>query len=280
MTRKDRKAGIASGCFCPPLRTHAWVNGVRVDTLSPSEALERLGTFLSCSASHVVNHLPAHPTVIARRDPVYRDLLNRADLNVADGMGVVWACRLQGFRRMQERVYGPDFLLEAFRWGEDRGIRHTFVGGTENTLDLLIQALRRRYPRVRVQGAYAPPFRDVNEESVQEDLSRLNVTADLLWVGLGTPKQQVWADIARNYSPAKAILTVGAAYDFIAGVKPQAPRWMQRHGLEWAFRLATEPRRLWRRALVDNAVFAWAVLMDRGFGPLPGPGRRPEHDRT
>jgi N-acetylglucosaminyldiphosphoundecaprenol N-acetyl-beta-D-mannosaminyltransferase len=264
-------------CSCPPLGLHAWVNGVRIDPLGPSEALDRLATFLSCGATHIVNHLPAHPTVLARRDSAYRDSLNRADMNVADGMGVVWACRHQGFAEMKERVYGPDFMLGVIAWGEHRGLSHAFMGGTEATVNLLVDELRRRYPKLIVTGAYAPPFRDVTAKSVAEDLSQLAAAADVLWVGLGTPKQQLWADFARSHATARAILTVGAAYDFIAGVKPQAPKWMQRNGLEWAFRLATEPRRLWRRALLDNAVFAWAVLRDHGFGSRPGSDRGSEH---
>jgi N-acetylglucosaminyldiphosphoundecaprenol N-acetyl-beta-D-mannosaminyltransferase len=266
VTTKDGKVSAASTCSCTRPGLFAWVNGVRIDPLSPIGALERLESFLACSNTHVVNHLPAHPTVLARRDPGFRDVLNRADLNVADGAGVVWACRRQGFEEMTERVYGPDFMLDVMAWGIERGLSHSFVGGTEETLNLLLEELRRRHPNLRVAGAHAPPYRDVTTEHVREDVSKLDAVGDVLWVGLGTPKQQVWADLARMHAPAKAILTVGAAYDFIAGAKPQAPKWMQRHGLEWAFRLATEPRRLWRRALVDNAVFVWAVLADDGAG--------------
>ncbi len=261
-TTQDIKAATDTRCSCPPLGAHAWVNGVRIDPLSPSEALDRLARFISCPACHIVNHLPAHPTVLARRDPDYREVLNRADMNVADGAGVVWACRRQGFGEIRERVYGPDFMLDVAAWGEQRGLSHAFVGGTEETLGLLVDALRSRYPKLRVAGAYAPPFREVTRQGVAEDVSRLGAAADVLWVGLGTPKQQLWADLAQTHSPARAMLTVGAAYDFIAGVKPQAPKWMQRNGLEWAFRLTTEPRRLWRRALVDNAVFVWFVGRD------------------
>jgi N-acetylglucosaminyldiphosphoundecaprenol N-acetyl-beta-D-mannosaminyltransferase len=263
---KTRDAGVATACSCARSGPFAWVNGVRIDPLSPSEARERLAAFLACSATHVVNHLPAHPTVLARRGAGFRDVLNRADLNVADGAGVVWACRRQGFEQMTERVYGPDFMLDVMAWGIERELTHTFVGGTEETLRLLLAELRRRHPGLRVAGAHAPPYREVTPDNVQEDVARLEAVGDLLWVGLGTPKQQVWADLARRHAPARAILTVGAAYDFIAGAKPQAPRWMQRNGLEWAFRLATEPRRLWRRAILDNAVFVWAVLSDDGAG--------------
>lgn len=263
MITKDSKLSAATGCSCNAQDSVAWVNGVRIDPLTPGTTLERVAVFLSCPATHVVNHLPAHPTVLARRDPVFLDVLNRADLNVADGAGVVWACRREGFAEMRQRVYGPDFMLALMEWGVDRGLTHTFVGGVGKTLSRLLNELRRRYPGLRVAGAYAPPIRGVTADHVREDLARLDDIGDVLWVGLGTPKQQVWADLAREHAPARLILTVGAAFDFIAGVKPQAPKWMQRNGLEWAFRLATEPKRLWRRAILDNAVFVWEVLVDR-----------------
>jgi N-acetylglucosaminyldiphosphoundecaprenol N-acetyl-beta-D-mannosaminyltransferase len=210
----------------------------------------------------VVNHLPAHPTVLALRAPSFRDVLNRADLNVADGKGVVWASRLQGFTRMRQRVYGPDFLLRIAAWSEPRELRHAFVGGTPITLSRLTSALQRRFPQLRIVAKHAPPMRPVTPAGVEEDARLLGEAADFLWVGLGTPKQQVWADLARVHRPAKVILTVGAAFDFLAGTKPQAPRWMQDAGLEWAFRFAMEPRRLWRRAILDNGIFIWAVGRD------------------
>ncbi len=247
------------GCRCDPLNgSIAWVNGVHIEPMTPEAALGRVERHLSCPATHVVNPVAAYPTVMARRDPRFTEALNRGDLNLPDGMGVVWACRAQGFRGTP-RVYGPELMLRTSAWGEDRGITHSFVGGSQETLDALLAALRVRTPGIRVVGAYAPPFREVTAEAVAEDVQHLPDRSDVLWVGLGSPKQQWWGDFARAHSPATVILTVGAAFDFIGGTKRQAPRWIRQASLEWLFRLMMEPRRLWRRELVDNAVFAWNV---------------------
>ena len=261
-------------CQCSPLGPACWVNGVRIDPLGRDQTLDRLDAYLRCPATHVINHIPAHPTVLARRDPVLRDALNAADLNVADGIGVVWACRLQGHGGLRERVYGPDFLLDVCSWDQGRRLTHAFVGATPRALGLLESNLRLRFPAIRIVGTYSPPFRSIDHRAVAEDIGRLG-HADILWVGLGTPKQQVWAGLARAYAPARAIVTVGAAFDFIAGTKRQAPPWLRDAGFEWAFRLVTEPRRLWKRALVDNAEFAWSVAWDLRNpqrGPTSGHG--------
>jgi N-acetylglucosaminyldiphosphoundecaprenol N-acetyl-beta-D-mannosaminyltransferase len=253
-------------CRCSPPGPSVVVNGVRIDALTPGAALLQVERMIDCSGSHVVNHLSAHPTVVARRDFSFRRILNRADLNLADGIGIVWACRLQGVQGMRQRVYGPDFLLDVAKWSQGRDVSHAFIGGTRDTPPLVVESLRRRFPDLNVTFAHAPPFREVTAISVKEDLDRIEGDPDILWVGLGTPKQQLWADLARGMNPARVILTVGAAFDFISGAKRQAPRWIRDRGFEWAFRFATEPRRLWRRAIVDNASFTWHVSADLAQG--------------
>jgi N-acetylglucosaminyldiphosphoundecaprenol N-acetyl-beta-D-mannosaminyltransferase len=246
-------------CRCKPLDIPlAWVNGVRIEPISPDQTLERVAEQIACGATHVLNPIAAYPTVVARNDPEFRAALNRGDLNVPDGVGVMWACRSQGFRRTP-RVYGPDFMLRAAAWGQERELTHAFVGGSPQILEALLRKLRTVAPRLAATGTHAPPFRDITPEGVAEDLARLPERADFLWIGLGSPKQQRWADLARLHDPATVILTVGAAFDFIAGAKPQAPKWVQRASLEWLFRLAMEPRRLWRREIVDNVRFVWGV---------------------
>lgn len=246
-------------CVCPPTAT---VNGVEIALIGPDSAHEWVKSAVeSCGATHVVNHLAAHPTVEARKDPHFRALLNRADLNLADGMGPVWACRALGHTQPEERVYGPDFMLRVISDGLGSDVKHAFVGGTLDSLQTMIGNLKSQFPEVRFVGGVAPPFRDVSPQAVSEDLDGL-AYADVLWVGLGTPKQQIWADLAREQRPAKIISTVGAAFNFHAGRTRQAPQWMQRNGLEWAFRLAVEPRRLFRRYVVGNAHFVAGVALD------------------
>lgn len=214
---------------------------------------------LLCPATHVVNHLPADPIVIARKNPEFAGALARADLNLPDGMGVVWAARMLRVGDLRERVYGPTFMLDVMRWGIDEGVRHALIGGTDSTLRKLVEKLKGGFPKLEIVAAYSPPIRAITSDGVLEDLSSLEREADIIWVGLGTPKQQAWADHARNSRKCRVISTVGAAFDFIAGTRRQAPGWMQQSGLEWLFRLSTEPRRLWRRYLLGNTQFVWSV---------------------
>lgn len=247
-----------------PARVTA-VHGVRIEPHELSEATAQvvawardpLGTH-----SRVVHPLPADPTVRARRDPDFRALLNRSDLNVADGMGVVWAVRLLGGAGPTRRVYGPDLMTAVLRSGSD--LRHAFVGGGDAAaLDRLLAHVRDAHD-VAPAAAHAPPHRDVTAAGVAEDIAALGLqdAADVLWVGLGTPKQHRWADLARVHRPARVIVTVGAAFDFHAGLVRQAPGWMQRAGLEWLHRLGQDPRRLWRRYLVGNARHVSGVAID------------------
>jgi N-acetylglucosaminyldiphosphoundecaprenol N-acetyl-beta-D-mannosaminyltransferase len=243
-------------CTCGSLGPEVMVNGVRIGALSMASAVTALETCLSCKACHVVHHIPAHPIALAQADPDFRDLLNRARLNLPDGMGVVWALSLLG-QSAHQRVYGGDFLLAVAEWGTRRGLRHGFIGGSSEVRTRLISMLRSRFPGIAITSDVSPPFREVSADTVAEDLATLSPDIDVLWVGLGTPKQQLWADIASKSDPARVILTIGAAFDFLSGMKPRAPAWIQRCGLEWAFRLASEPRRLWRREILDNGRFAY-----------------------
>jgi N-acetylglucosaminyldiphosphoundecaprenol N-acetyl-beta-D-mannosaminyltransferase len=140
--------------------------------------------------------------------------------------------------------------------------RHFFYGGGAGVPERLAERLRTRYPALRVVGTYSPPFRPLSEHEASEVIRLINqAEPDIVWVGLSTPKQERWMSTHRPELRAPVLIGVGAAFDFHAGLKPQAPRWMQRCGLEWLFRLLTEPRRLWRRYLFNNPVFVWRVLL-------------------
>jgi len=178
----------------------------------------------------------------------YRDTLDRADLVTADGMPLVWLLRWLGVPRAT-RVYGPDLMPLALEAAAEAGIPVGFYGGTESTLARLVARVRTRFPNLNVAYAKSPPFRALTAEEdshVIEDIARAGVR--ILFVGLGSPKQDFWMHAHAGRIHA-VMLGVGAAFDFFPGTKPQAPRWMRRIGLEWLFRLATEPKRLWRRYL-------------------------------
>lgn len=238
------------------------VNGVRIDELTPENYVDTLETFLSCGHSHVVHFFAAHPTVEARRDAGYRELLNKGALNVPDGMPVAWAARMAGART--ERLTGTDGMQLAARWGVDRGLRHYLYGGTPETLELLQRRLEELFPGILVVGAESPPFRPITQSELSASVRRMQEAgAQAVWIGLGAPKQDLSADLLRIMHAAPAILCVGAAFDFIAGTITRAPLWMRRSGLEWLHRLASEPTRLWKRYLVGNPQFVGGVVRDR-----------------
>lgn len=235
------------------------VAGVRVDAPGRAGLPRAIETFLACRDSHVVHFLPSDPIVRARDDASYREVLNAGDLNVPDGMPVAWALRLRGVRT--ERVAGADAMRHLAAWGRDRGIRHYLYGGRPAVVETLGGWLRRT--GAEVAGAEAPPFREPTEDELRDAAGRMRAAgADLVWVGLGTPKQDVVAGRLRDLGAAPVLLCVGAAFDFLSGARRRAPRWMQRTGMEWAFRLASEPRRLWRRYLVGGPRFVAAVVDD------------------
>lgn len=250
-------------CACRNGHDRLRIAGVPLDPMSRGELLAHYQRFLACEETHVVNHLAAHPFVLAKDDDGFCASLASADLNLPDGMGVVWGARVLGATGVRTRLDGPTSMLDVMRWGLIRGLRHSLVGASPETLDALERNLTRGIRGVRVVGVHSPPVREITHAGVEADLRAVGSRADILWVGLSTPKQQRWAEIARRHHPAKVIVTVGAAFDFHAGAKAHAPEWIQRSGMEWAFRLAHEPTRLWRRYLIGNPRFAWTVLSER-----------------
>jgi N-acetylglucosaminyldiphosphoundecaprenol N-acetyl-beta-D-mannosaminyltransferase len=255
------ETGLSAVCTCGGKRNgRPQVNGVTFEPLSPDSLVERVERFRCCGRSHVVHFCAAHPTVVARSDLAYREVLN-GGLNVPDGMGVVLALRLLGHHA--QRLPGSDAFALLCERGVGAGLRHYLFGGRPEIVDHLCLTLRVRYPGIRVVGAESPPFRPMSERELCEASARIQrAGTDLLWVGLGAPKQDWVAEHLRERGSAPVILCVGAAFDFLSGAKRRAPEWMQRSGLEWLHRLACEPRRLWRRYIVGNVVFAAVVLTD------------------
>lgn len=245
------------------------VNGVRIDTITRESFVGSLSTFLSCGHSHVVHFCAAHPTVEARKDTSYREILNKGALNVADGVPVAWAARMFGSET--ERLAGTEGMHLAALWGVDRGLRHYLYGGTPETLERLKRRLEETYPGILIVGTESPPFRELTDDEIRVSARRMqDAGTQALWVGLGAPKQDLMAHRFRMLHAAPVILCVGAAFDFVAGTIDRAPMWMRRSGLEWVHRLASEPRRLWKRYLLGNPRFVAGVARDRLTGPKPG----------
>ena len=238
-----------------------YVNGVRLEPLAPAELPAKIEEFLECPRSHVVHFIPAHPTVLARRDLEYRAVLNDGDLNLVDGVSVALALRLFGFRA--PRTTGSDALELLPRVGLKMGIKHYMFGGTPEVVERLCGRLRQIHPGIEIVGAEAPPFRNLTDDELEAAAERMRAAgADLVWVGLGSPKQDGVAEALRAFEAAPVLLCIGAAFDFVSGAKARAPGWVRAIGMEWLFRLLTEPRRLWRRYLIGNIQFVAGVSAD------------------
>ncbi|HEY7222774.1 MAG TPA: WecB/TagA/CpsF family glycosyltransferase [Micromonosporaceae bacterium] len=244
--------------------------GVRIDGVGPEKAVRALleSRHGLPRGAHLCN---SYTLALALRDPVYCAELNAGHLNFADGHYVAMVGRWRGQKDLTRRVYGPDLMLATIDRGREHALRHYLYGATPETVARLAESLRARYPGVEIVGVEAPPFREL-EPTEEADLVRRvdDARPDILWVGIGTPRQDRF--VAR-YVPALActVVPVGAAFDFHSGTKRTAPRLVQRLGFEWLFRLAQEPRRLWRRYLVGIPTFLFGVLTDlrRPVPPRP-----------
>jgi N-acetylglucosaminyldiphosphoundecaprenol N-acetyl-beta-D-mannosaminyltransferase len=204
----------------------------------------------------------AHTAVEANANPALMAALRSADLVLPDGMPLVWIARRRG-QKEAERCAGPDVMVAVCDRGRAAGLSHYFVGGAPGTPEALASSLADRYPGLQVAGTHSPPFRDASPAEDASLVAAINAAGpDVLWIGLGTPKQDLWAAEHAAILDAPVILTVGAAFDFHSGRLRRAPHWMRRVGLEWLFRLAMEPRRLWRRYLLTNARFVWLVVRE------------------
>jgi N-acetylglucosaminyldiphosphoundecaprenol N-acetyl-beta-D-mannosaminyltransferase len=216
---------------------------------------------------HIRDRLPgyvcvtgAHGVMECQRDEGLRQIHNRASLVTPDGMPLVWLSRWHGAREVS-RVYGPDLMLAFCERSVGKGYRHYFYGGAEGVPERLADRLCRRFPGLVVAGTYSPPFRALSDAEDAALVERVNAARpDLVWVGLSTPKQERWMAAHRAKLEAPMLIGVGAAFDFHAGLKPQAPRWIQRSGFEWLFRTLSEPRRLGRRYAYIVPMFSLLVL--------------------
>lgn len=235
--------------------------GVGVSLIDMCVALAEIDRWIATRQPHYVCVTGVHGVMESYRDSALRSIHNSAGLVTPDGMPLVWLSRLRGFRHV-ERVYGPDLMLAVCEKSVAAGYRHFLYGGTEETLDALRASLNRRFGGIQIVGCFSPPFRALSPVEDEEVVARIKSAApDIVWVGLSTPKQERWMAEHVGRLGVPALVGVGAAFDFHAGIKAQAPRWMQRNGLEWFFRMITEPRRLWRRYLVNNPMFLYLVLL-------------------
>jgi N-acetylglucosaminyldiphosphoundecaprenol N-acetyl-beta-D-mannosaminyltransferase len=219
-------------------------------------ALDWIDAGVAARARGYVCVAAVHTVMEAREDAALREAVAGASFTVPDGQPLVWALKALG-HPLEDRVYGPDLMDRAFERAARTGRRMYLYGGRDQgALVQLTRNLRLRHPGVRIVGGYAPPFRPLTqaeEDAVVTDIERTG--AEVVWVGIGVPKQEKWMARITERLPGCVLVAVGAAFDFHGGLIPQAPRWMQRYGLEWLFRLAHEPRRLGPRYLRYNPRF-------------------------
>lgn len=237
--------------------------GTGVSAITLESAVEAILGWRDLGEQNSVSTCTAHTLVEAQRDRALRDRINRANIATPDGMPLVWLCRAAGHPQVT-RVYGPDLMLALCESGCASRLRHYFYGGAEGVPESLAADLTRRFPDLQVAGTYSPPYRPLSPDEDAAIIELINATRpDIVWVGLGTPKQDFWVADHRGKINAAALIAVGAAFDFHSGRVKQAPLWIQRSGLEWLFRLIQEPRRLWKRYLVDNLIFVTHVALQR-----------------
>ena len=237
------------------------VLGVGVSAINMDIAIDVIDRWITSGTRHYVCITGVHGVMESQRDEALRRIHNEAGLVTPDGMPLVWLSRWRGWRNTS-RVYGPDLMLALCERSLATGYRHYFYGGQPGVPEQLARRLQQRFPGLTVTGTFSPPFRPLSDAEETEIVARINdARPDIVWVGLGTPKQERWMSQHVSRLHASALIGVGAAFDLHAGLRRQAPSWMQRSGLEWLFRLGQEPRRLWRRYLVNNPLFLWLTVL-------------------
>jgi len=243
----------------PPPRVN--VLGVGVHALNLRSAVAMLQTAIENRTKGYVCVTGVHGVSEAQSNPSFRAILNNAFLTTPDGMPMVWIGRSSGFKEM-ERVYGPDLLLEVCRASESTGWRHFFYGGGPGTADALAVVLRSKFPLIQIVGTHTPPFRPLEPDELRQLQAQVAAARpDIFWVGLSTPKQELFMASTLDCLDVPVMIGIGAAFDLISGKVRQSPRWIQRSGFEWLYRLIQEPRRLWKRYLKNNPLFVWRLFL-------------------
>jgi N-acetylglucosaminyldiphosphoundecaprenol N-acetyl-beta-D-mannosaminyltransferase len=244
-------------------RHEYFVLGTRVDAIQIPDVIAQMQDWIARrDACRYIAVTGMHGVTEARHDPQLRAALATASLVVPDGMPLVWLGRHWGFR-LPRRVYGPELMVRFWQETRSAQYRHFFYGGAPGVADALAQKFAHRFPRHQIAGTFSPPYRSLSPNEDQQICSLINDSQpDIVWVGLGTPKQERWMRAHQQRLAAPVLVGVGAAFDFHAGRMRSAPSWMGEYGLEWLFRLAQEPRRLWRRYLIRGSEFAALTILE------------------
>ena len=239
--------------------------GVGISAINMNDALQQMEHWIRTKEQHYICVCPNQTIMESLKNEELRRILNSAGLATPDGMSVVWSCKLYGNSYI-EQVCGSDLMLAFSAASAKRGYTNFFYGGTDRVLEQLAKKLCEMFPGLKVVGTYSPPFRPLTEAEDKAVIEMINqANPDVVWVGLGAPKQECWMAEHIGRITAPVMVGVGAAFDFLSGQKKRAPRWMQHNGLEWLFRLLQEPRRLWRRNLYHPLFFYNLLLQWTGL---------------
>jgi N-acetylglucosaminyldiphosphoundecaprenol N-acetyl-beta-D-mannosaminyltransferase len=225
------------------------VLGVMINPVDLEDAINTIKNWIQNQEANYICVTSAHGVLECQDDAQLKSIFNQSGLTTPDGMSIVWILRILGNKNV-DRVYGPDLMKAVCNESLYQGWKHYLYGGEPGVVEVLSERLNQTYPGLRIVGSFTPPFRDLTHDEERLLLQQIQVSQpDIIWVGLSTPKQERWMANYVNKLPGKVFIGVGAAFDFLSGKKRQAPRWIQRSGIEWLFRLITEPRRLWKRYL-------------------------------
>jgi N-acetylglucosaminyldiphosphoundecaprenol N-acetyl-beta-D-mannosaminyltransferase len=251
----------------------ASILGIDVCAINMADALATVEEWIKARTPNYVCITGVHGVIESQTNARLGEIHNQAGLVTPDGMPLVWMARALGHSRTS-RVYGPDLMHALSSLSAERGYKQFYYGGNDGVAELLKTSLEGRYPGLQVVGTHTPPFRTLTAAEDQDIVDKINAAKpDIVWVGLSTPKQEYWMAEHAGRIQAPVMIGVGAAFDFLSGLKTQAPGVMQRNGLEWLYRLGTEPRRLWRRYLhivprflVQGGAQIVAAKLGRGSG--------------
>ena len=245
---------------CPP-PDRVNILGVGISAINMQQALDQMVCWIENRVRSYIIVCPVYTVMRAQEEDALDHIVRQAGLVTPDGMPLVILSRWHGQKQV-DRVYGPDLLLAFSELSANKGYSNFYYGGAPGVPEGLENTLTERFPNLIVAGAYSPPFRDLTPQEEEDIVAMINqAKPDVVWVGLGSLKQEYWMGHFRQRLDAPILIGVGAAFDYITGRVAQAPRWMRKLSLEWLFRLMVEPARLWRRYLLYNPRFVWNVFL-------------------
>jgi N-acetylglucosaminyldiphosphoundecaprenol N-acetyl-beta-D-mannosaminyltransferase len=238
--------------------------GVRVNLETYDSAIRKVEEHISQGyTTSFITLMSSNNLFIAQKDPFFKEIGNKTYLSLPDGTPLVWIARLRGAKKIRTCTRGADFMYNLFESTYKKGYKHFFYGGNEGIAEQLKTVFEIKFPGVKIVGTYCPPFRKLTDEEDSKVCEIINASgADIVWVGLSTPKQEYWMNAHKDKLNVSLMMGVGAAFDFHTGNAKEAPKWMQGRGLEWIFRLVTEPRRLWKRYLIGNSMLIYWLIKE------------------